>query len=334
MNSTAPISKQATPLRQLGASNLRVSAIGLGCWQFSKGGSLTASYWPTLDDNIIESIVETSLKNGVNWFDTAEAYGWGNSEESLAKALSKANKRKGDIIIANKWFPILRFASSIEKTIDKRLRFLKPFSIDLYQIHTPYGALASRASQLWAMKELVKKGKVRYLGVSNYNAKQMRKAHEELRRTPAPLISNQIIFNLLDRRIESNGVLDTARELGISLIAYSPLAQGLLSGKFHDNPDLINTRPGPRKRLKRFSRKGLADSLDIIHELRLIADKYKVTPSQVALRWVVQYHGDIIVAIPGATKVRHAKENADVLNFELTRQELDRLDTVSRKFRK
>lgn len=319
-------------LRQLGTSDLKVSPIGLGCWQFSNGNSITASYWPKLEDNTTDSIVETCLKGGVNWFDTAEAYGWGKSEESLSRALRKANKKNGDVIIATKWFPILRRANSIYKSIDERIKHLDGFNIDLFQLHAPYGALSSRENQLWAMKELVKKEKIRYVGVSNYNAKQLRKAHEFLRRTPAPLISNQVNYNLLNRSIESNGVLDTAKELGLSIIAYSPLAQGLLTGKFHDNPDLINTRPGPRKRLRRFSRKGLIESTQVIHELRLIADKYKVSAAQVALRWLIQFHGNTVVAIPGATKVRQAKENANALHFELTKTELDRLDEVSRKY--
>ena len=319
-------------LHQLGKSDLKVSPIGLGCWQFSEGKSIAASFWPPLDENTTNTIVKASLEGGVNWFDTAEAYGWGKSEAGLARALKSSGKKSGDIIIATKWFPIFRTANSIYKSINKRIQHLDGFPIDLFQIHAPYGSLSSKEKQLWAMKEIVKAGKVRYIGVSNYNANQMRYAHEQLRRTPAPLISNQVKYNLLHRRIENNGVLNTARELGISLIAYSPLEQGLLSGKFHDNPDLIQSRPGPRKRLRRFSRKGLAESAPVIHELRIIADKYKVSMAQVALRWVIQFHKDLIVAIPGATKVRHAKENAEVLKFELTKEELQILDEVSRPF--
>ena len=318
--------------RKLGQSDLYVSPIGLGCWQFSEGKSITGSFWPRLDENTTLAIIQASLEGGINWFDTAEAYGWGKSEAGLVKALKMLNKQKGEIVIATKWFPIFRTANSIYKTVNTRLKYLDGFPIDLYQIHAPYGSFSSREKQLWAMKEVVKAGKAKYLGVSNFSAKQMREAYEQLRRTPAPLISNQVKYNLLHRRIENNGVLETAKELGISIIAYSPLEQGLLSGKYHDNPDLIQSSPGPRKRLRRFSRKGLAESAPVIHELRIIADKYKVTMAQVALRWVIQFHGECIVAIPGATKVRQAKENAAVMNFELTQEELDLLDMVSKPF--
>lgn len=318
--------------RKLGQSDLAISPIGLGCWQFSEGKSITASFWPALDELTTKEIVQASLNGGVNWFDTAEAYGWGKSEAGLVKSLKALGKEKGDVIIATKWFPILRTANSIYKTINKRLQYLDGFPIDLFQIHAPYGSLSSREKQLWAMKEIAKAGKVRYIGVSNYNAKQMRLAHKQLSRTPAPLISNQVKYNLLHRDIEKNGVLETAKELGISIIAYSPLEQGLLSGKFHDNPDLIQSRPGPRKKLWRFSRKGLAESVPLIHELRMLADKYKVSMAQIALRWVIQFHGETIVAIPGATKARHAKENAEVMNFELTKEELELLDETSKPF--
>jgi aryl-alcohol dehydrogenase-like predicted oxidoreductase len=133
--------------------------------------------------------------------------------------------------------------------------------------------------------------------------------------------------------VEENGVLETARELGVTLIAYSPLAQGLLTGKFHERPERLRSLRGARRRLPLFRRRGLERSAPVIGELCRIAETRGVTAGQVALRWLVQIHGEAVVVIPGATKIRHAEQNAGALGFELSTEELDRLDRVSRGYR-
>jgi aryl-alcohol dehydrogenase-like predicted oxidoreductase len=182
------------------------------------------------------------------------------------------------------------------------------------------------------MAELVQAGKIRTVGVSNFSAKRMRAAHAALARRGIPLVANQMPYSLLDRRIESNGVLAAAKELGITLIAYSPLAQGLLSGKFHDDPSLIRKSPGPRKFLPNFRAKGLERSRPLVEELRKIAAAHGATPSQVALNWLAHFHGDTVVVIPGATKRRHAEENVGSMGFTLSQEELRRVDELSRQF--
>jgi aryl-alcohol dehydrogenase-like predicted oxidoreductase len=162
----------------------------------------------------------------------------------------------------------------------------------------------------------------------------MRIAQQELSSQGVDLISNQVQYSLLDRKIETNGVLETARELGISIIAYSPLAQGLLTGKFHGNPDLIKNRAGFRKYMGAFKQNGLERSRPVMEVLRELAAKYQVSPSQVALNWVISFHGEIVVAIPGATKASHAEDNVGSMRFKLTEDELDRLDQVSSSFKK
>ena len=318
--------------RTLGHSDLQISPIGLGCWQFSEGNSLTGKYWTVLDEPTTNAIVQSSLDGGITWFDTAEAYGWGKSEAGLARALKAAKKQNGEVFIATKWFPILRRARSIVKTIDKRIKFLDDFEIDLHQIHAPLGSFSSHERQLEAMVELVNAQKVKTIGVSNFSAKQMEKAFRFLEKKGLPLVSNQIKYSLLERKVETEGILQKAKELGVTVIAYSPLAQGLLTGKFHDNPTLIKERSGPRKRMKTFSEKGLNKSLPVINELRKIAEKYDVTAAQVALRWLLQFHGDTVVVIPGATKVSHAEQNVGAMNFELTVKELTMLDTISKDY--
>lgn len=318
--------------RRLGRSDIEISAIGLGCWQFSEGSGLAGGFWEALPTQTVEEIVDASLRGGINWFDTAEAYGNGRSERALANALTRLGKKPGEVVVATKWFPYpFRGASSIVKTIGDRLTHLSPFGIDLHQIHQPI-AFATVAAQANAMADLVQAGKIRTVGVSNFSAKRMRAAHEALARRGVPLVSNQMQYSLLDRRIESNGVMAAAKELGITLIAYSPLAQGLLSGKFHEDPSLVRTRVGPRKFLPSFREKGLERSRPLIEELRKIATAHGVTPSQVALNWLIHFHGDSVVVIPGATKRRHAEENVGAGEFTLSPEELRRIDELSRRF--
>jgi len=251
--------KTTIPKLRLGTSNLEVSVIGLGCWQFSKHTGMIGKFWPPVSDEETRNIIKVSLENGINWFDTAEAYGWGASEKSLSGALDKLGVKKKEVIIATKWWPILRFAGSIEKTIGKRLQALTGYNIDLYQIHQPY-ALSSVTQQMHCMADLVEENKIRYVGVSNFSAKQMRLAFQILKRRSIPLISNQVNYSLLNRKIESNGILKTANELGISIIAYSPLAQGILSGKFHKDTQISGKNIGIRQWIPAFRSSGLKKS--------------------------------------------------------------------------
>lgn len=311
---------QLSFFRNLGRSDLKVTPIGLGCWQFSKRNNFAGKYWPLLDNDVIRSIVDQALKNGINWFDTAEMYGNGASEKALSAALTSLGKKPGDVIIATKWMPLFRTASNITRTIYKRLEALDPFPIDLYQVHNPYG-LSGVQEEMKAMAELVKRGKIRYTGVSNFNAKQMRSAWETLDKLGIPLISNQVRFNLLDRSIETNGILQTAKELGISIIAYSPLAQGILTGKFHDNPELVKTT-GYRSHFATFKPDGLEKSRPLVTKLKALGMKYNVTPSQIALNWLIHSHGESVVAIPGSTSIKQAMENTMVMQLRLSEEEM------------
>ncbi len=318
--------------RKLGKSDLQVTPIGLGTWQFSRAKGMVGNFWPKLDEQTMHEIVETSLKGGINWFDTAEVYGWGESEKALTNSLKKLGKTHKDVYIATKWFPALRSAKSITKTIEKRLDALNGFNIDLYQIHMPF-SFASITAEMKAMKQLVDWQKIKNIGVSNFSASQMQKAHEELQKYGLPLVSNQVKYSLLDRKIETNGVLDMAKNLGITIIAYSPLEQGLLTGKFHKNPSLIKNRHGIRKFQSKFKENGLKKSQLVIDELDKLAEKYHVTASQIALNWLINYHGDTVVAIPGATKTSHAEANTGTMNFQLSQEEMLKLDRISSAYK-
>jgi aryl-alcohol dehydrogenase-like predicted oxidoreductase len=311
----------------LGNTKLMVTQIGLGCWQFSKQKNLAGKFWPTLEDNIINEVVSLSIEGGINWFDTAEVYGNGASERALSKALQNIGKKPGDVLIATKWWPMFRFASNIPKTIDERIKALSPFPIDLYQVHQPWG-FSNEKSEVAAMAELLDKKLIKNIGVSNFSAPQMKNAWETLDKKGVQLASNQVRYNLLDRRIETNGVMDMAKKLGISIIAYSPLAQGLVTGKFHDDAELLKNI-GFRKYSPQFKPNGMAKSLPLITTIKELAVKYNATPSQIALNWLINFHGNTVVAIPGATKEKHVKENVGAMGFRLSDADLHRLDKES-----
>jgi aryl-alcohol dehydrogenase-like predicted oxidoreductase len=326
------LSEDLKSLRRLGDSDLMVSPVGLGCWQFSKSRGLSGSYWAALDDGEIERILAAALAGGINWFDTAEVYGRGESEKALAKGLRALGKSPGEVVIADKWHPVLRRAATIPETIGTRLANLSPFPIDLYQVHNPL-SVSSIAAQMKALAVLVEAGKVRAVGVSNFSRRQMEKAHGALRELGLPLVSNQVRYSLLDRRIETNGILAAAKDLGISIIAYSPLAQGLLSGKFHDDPRLARKHGGFRRFMPAFRPGGLAKSRAVVEALHRIASKYGATPSQVAINWLIGSPGQTVVAIPGASRAAQVEDFAAAKAFALTDEGRDELDRVSAPFK-
>jgi aryl-alcohol dehydrogenase-like predicted oxidoreductase len=179
------------------------------------------------------------------------------------------------------------------------------------------------------MADLVAAGTVRTVGVSNFNAARMRRSAAALAARGLVLASNQMKYSLLDRRIEKNGVLAAAKELGVTIIAYSPLEQGLLSGRFHDDPGLAAGLEGPRKWIPAFRPKGLAKSRRLVDVLKAVAAAHGATPSMVALAWLVQNHGDTVVAIPGASSMRQAEENAAAMQVPLSPEDLRRIDEAS-----
>jgi aryl-alcohol dehydrogenase-like predicted oxidoreductase len=317
--------------RRLGKTEIEVTPVGLGCWQFSGGQGMAGRFWEALTQQTVNEVVAVSLERGINWFDTAEMYGRGASERALAAALQTAGKAGGDVVVATKWLPFFRTGGSIKATIDERLRCLSPFGIDLHQVHQPLG-LSSVEAEMAAMADLVGQKRIRAVGVSNFNQARMRRAHAALAARRIPLAANQVRYSLLDRRIESDGTLAAAKELDVTIIAYSPLAQGLLTGRYHEDPDYVRTRPGPRKWMRPFSAKGLERSRPLIEELRRIAAAHGAAAGQVALAWLCQFHRDTVVAIPGASRATQAEENAGALDLTLSRGELDGLDQLSRQF--
>lgn len=319
----------STVLRPFGPTNLQLSPLGLGCWQFSNGKGLIGKFWPVLQGSIINDIVKTSYEGGINWFDTAEIYGNGQSEELLARALRETLPDDAPVYIATKWWPLFRTASSIGSTINERSRLLEGRTIDLHQVHQPF-SLSSVSSEMKEMAKLTAAGKIQHVGVSNFSAKQMREADRVLREHGLRLASNQVKYSLLDRRIEQNGILETAKELGCAIIAFSPLEQGILSGKFHYDPSLIKAISGPRKWSPPFQARSMNRSRPLIDLLEQIAVSYDATATQVALNWLIHAHGETVFAIPGASKIHHAEQNVKAMRFRLTADELSEINEVSR----
>ncbi|MEI7833986.1 MAG: aldo/keto reductase [bacterium] len=319
--------------RRLGKTDIEVSPVGLGCWQFSQGKGLTGGMWAVLGQETINAVVAAAYAGGVDWFDTAEVYGDGMSERALSAALHQLQLPTDAVMVATKWLPILRTAANIPRTIDTRLHNLGGYPIGLYQVHIPW-SLSPIPKQMHEMANLVRAGKIRAIGVSNFSARQMEEASVALAAEGLVLASNQVKISLLDRQIEENGLLETARRLGVTLIAYSPLAQGLLTGKFHADPTLLTALPPSRHSVfspasRAFRPQNLARILPLIEELRRVATAHGVTPGQVALAWVISHYGDTVVAIPGATKPAQATESAAAMDIQLSENELARIAEVT-----
>jgi aryl-alcohol dehydrogenase-like predicted oxidoreductase len=312
------------PTRSLGKTGIQVTPIGLGVMELSGMG-----FFPNLSRAEKSAIIQAAIDGGINWFDTAEIYGAGISERALSDGLKDAGKISGDVVIATKWWPLFRTAAEIPHSIANRLRFLDGFPIDLYYVHQPY-SFSTPEAEMNAMADLVEAGKIRSVGVSNFGADRMRRAHAALQKRGLPLAANQVQYSLLHRQIETDGTLATARELGVTITAYTPLASGLLTGKYQHNPDLLKKKAiFWRGRMQR----KMESSRPVVAALEEIAAKYQVTAAQVALNWVINFNGDIVVTIPGATKPKQATENAGAMQFKLTDAELTRLDELSRSFR-
>jgi aryl-alcohol dehydrogenase-like predicted oxidoreductase len=335
--------------RKLGASELVVPALGVGIWSWGD-----KSFWGygqsyTRDD--VFQAYRACLDIGLNFFDTAEIYGNGESERLLGECRSQDER---PIVIASKFAPPLTrlsrkrtSARSLLDALDHSLERLSVEQIDLYQIHWP-SPLLKLDALMDVLAEAVQAGKVRAVGVSNYSAELMHQAHARLARYGIPLASNQVHYSLLHRFPETNGVLDACRELNVALIAYSPLEQGILSGKFRAGTGSMPFARrllgsiGPRldplgdskgsvstfRRLLYGTRDMRPQKLEpLFVVLEEIARTHEKTIAQVALNWLVT-KDECIIPIPGAKNVRQANENAGALGWRLTPEEHARISQI------
>ena len=223
--------------------------------------------------------------------------------------------------IATKYFPLpWRWQkSAIADALTASLERLQTEQISLYQIHWPLEFLLKTKDFMEVLAEEVKKGRIQSVGVSNYSAAQMALAHQYLAEKGIPLAVNQVPYSLLTRQIEQNGTLEKARQLGVTILAYSPLAQGLLTGKY--TPESVKTLQGARRIDPRFSPKGLQKLEPLFSALKDLSAKYDKTLAQVSLNWLVA-QGNII-PIPGAKNANQARQNAGALGWSLTPEEVE-----------
>jgi len=309
----------------LGRTDIRVSPIGLGTWQW--GDRAMWSYGATHTDRDIHEAFRKSIEGGIDFFDTAELYGKGRSEVLLGECLREmAPAGSGvPVVVATKFAPLpyrLR-KGALAGALRRSLARLGLARVDLYQIHFPF-SLVPVAVWANALADAVEAGLTRSVGVSNYSAAQMRQAHEVLSRRGVPLASNQVEYHLLHRKVERNGVLQTCRELGVALIAYSPLAKGLLTGKY--TPE--KRPPGLRKYMARGGK--LSSIQPLLGLMREVGQAHEgKSPAQVALNWLVCKGA---VPIPGAKNGHQARENAAATGWRLEAAEIAALDEMSRGY--
>lgn len=311
---------------QLGPDGPLIPALGLGTWAW--GDSLFWSYGKDYQATDLQEAFQRAIATGVTVFDTAEIYGLGESERLLGRFMAQSDQ---PVTIATKYFPLpWRFTEqALADALTASLRRLQVESVALYQIHWPFDFFMGQAALMKALAQEVKRGRVQTVGVSNYSADQMRTAHRYLQEWGVPLAVNQVQYSLLARQIETNGVLEAARELNVTILAYSPLAQGLLTGKY--TPENWQPPTGARRLDPRFSSQGLEKLSPLLKTLQEIAQKGDRTPAQVALNWLIA-QGDV-VPIPGAKTAQQAEQNAGALGWRLSDEDWKRIDAESRAYR-
>jgi len=298
------------------ASGVRVSAIGLGTWQF---GSKDWGYGDRYAHETAISLVRAALDLGVTLVDTAEIYARGVSETIVGRALEG---RRDEAFVATKVLPTWPTADRVEEHGRLSALRLRVDTIDLYQVHWPNPAVPL-SSQMEGMRRLQDAGTVRNVGVSNFSAKRWAAAEEHLGR---PVLTNQVQYSLLYRRPDRANVPYAQTEDRI-VIAYSPLAKGLLGGRYDAN----NLPSGSARRMDPLClRENVERATPLIDAVRRVARVHDAIPAQVALAWLVQHPN--VVAIPGASSVEQLRRNVEAADLELERSEIEELTSESDRF--
>jgi aryl-alcohol dehydrogenase-like predicted oxidoreductase len=295
----------------------KISRIGLGTWQF---GSREWGYGEGYAGQVAHAVVRRALELGVTLFDTAEVYGFGRSERILGRALGDDRE---SVFIATKIFPVMPVAPVVEQRAVASADRLGVRRLDLYQVHQP-NPLVRDGTIMRGMLALQRVGLVGEVGVSNYSLERWRAAEAAL---GSRVLTNQVRYSLASRSPERD-LLPFAESHGRIVMAYSPLAQGLLSGRY-DRASL----PGNRVRTNNplFLPDNLDRAGDLITALREVAGAHAATPAQIALAWVL--HHPAVVAIPGASSVEQLESNAIAAEIDLTDQEYHALQAASDRFR-
>ena len=306
-------------MRYVEAEGLRTSVIGLGAWQF---GSPDWGWGDGFGPAEAQAIVDRARRLGVTLIDTAEIYGRGSSERVLGRILA-APAVRDSIVLASKVMPTWPTRDRVMAAARASLARLGTDRLDLYQVHWP-NPLVPQASTMAGMRALQAGGLVRHVGVSNYGLGRWRDAEAAL---GGPVVSNQVHYNLLRRRPERE-LLGFAASRGRLVIAYSPLAQGVLAGKYS-----ARNRPGgARAGNLLFSEENLRRAAPVLEALREVGAAHDATPSQIALAWVI--HHPHVVAIPGATSVAQIEANAAAAEIVLADEEFLHLNQAADRFQR
>ena len=292
-------------MRYVEFGGVRVSAIGLGTWQF---GSREWGYGDGYARHEAGAIVRRALDLGINLIDTAEVYGFGRSERIVGGAITG---RREEAFLATKVLPVFPLPTVVERRARGSVSRLGVDAVDLYQLHWPNPAFPL-GTQLEGMRRVLDAGLARHAGVSNYSLERWRQAERALGR---PVLSNQVRFNLVARRPLGDLVPYAQRHERL-VIAYSPLAQGLLSGRY-DAEHLPSG--GVRRGSVLFAPENLTRAAGLIDALREVAAAHDATPAQVALAWLIRHPN--VVAIPGASRVAQLEANAAAADIELSDEE-------------
>lgn len=295
---------------------LHAIEMGLGAWQW--GDRLVWQYGHGYGDAEVRQAFQASLEEGIRFVDTAEIYGNGRSERLLGQFLKETDQ---PVLIATKFLPFpWRFGKgALPRALKGSLSRLGVESVDLYQIHWPT-PLMSIDTMMDGLAECVKSGMTRTVGISNFGQTPMLAAYSALARHNIPLASNQVHYSLLNRTVEKNGLLARCKELGIRLIAYSPIEMGLLTGKY----SLASPPPGSRRRMYAALLAKIGPLLKLMTEIG--QDHGGKSNTQIALNWVICKGA---LAIPGAKDAQQAQENAGGLGWKLTDEEMMKLDQAS-----
>ena len=311
--------------RQLGNSDLHLTSIGYGAWAI--GGGNWEFAWGAQDDNESVKTIERALDSGINWIDTAAIYGLGHSEEVVAKAL-KNSPHKPYVFTkcSMRWFPDRRIyrslkAGSLQEEIEDSLRRLRVDVIDLYQIHWPNPE--DEIEEGWeTLARFQQEGKVRHIGVSNFNVEQMKRVQKI-----APITSLQPPYSLLNRKIEDE-ILPFCAENHIGVINYSPMVSGLLTGKM--TAERIKNLPEDdwRKRSANFIEPKLAKNLQLVELLREIGKAHNVEPGVVAIAWTLR-HPVVTAAIVGARRPDQVDGVLPAATFRLSEREIAKIEEFS-----
>ncbi|MGH9290702.1 MAG: aldo/keto reductase [Acidimicrobiales bacterium] len=294
----------------------RVSKIGLGCWQF---GSREWGYGRDYADNEAIKITHKALDLGINLIDTAEIYGFGQSERIVGRAIAG---RRADAFVATKIWPLLPVAPVVADRGRRSARRMKIDTIDLYQVHQA-NPFVPDGTTMDGMRQLQRDGLVHHVGVSNYSLERWKRTEGAL---GSPVVSNQIEYSLAQRGPDQD-FLPYAASNDRLIIAYSPLAQGFLAAKY----DADHRPGGVRLANPLFLDENLTRGHELLNTLRALAKARGATPAQVALAWVIRHRN--VVAIPGASSVDQLVRNAEAADLELSDDEDAELTAVSDHFK-